>query len=155
MNPWIPVIYGATPKATSLRLVGRNGDEDRGDPGDSNDRNPVTACRRVSRVAEILKALRHRKYSGPRARLRCARAGRLRLRPTLDATLEFGFGYRASPLAITEVVTLGAVAVNDIFSATRAVTTTSGPGLFAGIGLVLAARCPSPEFKIRPVGGRA
>ncbi|HEY0138369.1 MAG TPA: hypothetical protein VGB85_29995, partial [Nannocystis sp.] len=61
----------------------------------------------------------------------------LRLRSTFDATLELGLGYHAGPLAIAHVLTLGAVAINDMFSATRAVTATSGAGLFAGIGLIL------------------
>lgn len=61
----------------------------------------------------------------------------LRVRPTLDATLELGFGYNAGPLALAHVFTLGMVGINDMNSATRAVTAVSGAGLFAGLGLIL------------------
>ena len=61
----------------------------------------------------------------------------LRVRPTLDATLELGFGWHAGPLALTHVVTLGVVGANDMFSATRAVTAVGGAGLFAGVGLIV------------------
>lgn len=61
----------------------------------------------------------------------------LRMRPTLDATLELGVGVHAGPLEIAPMITLGAVAINDMFSAARAVTATSGAALFVGFGLIL------------------
>lgn len=64
----------------------------------------------------------------------------LRVRPTVDATLELGVGYHLGPLAVTHVVTLGVVGFNDMFKAGRAVSAVGGAGLFSGLGLILGGR---------------
>ena len=64
---------------------------------------------------------------------------RLRLRPTVDATGEFGVSYNAGPLTIGHFITIGATALNDMASSARAVSATSGAGLYAGVGLLLGA----------------
>lgn len=65
---------------------------------------------------------------------------KLRIAPTADFTLELGFGYAAGPLAVAHVISLGAVAVNDMRSGTRSVTAIGGAGLFAGLGLILGGK---------------
>ena len=65
---------------------------------------------------------------------------KLRVAPTADLTLELGFGYDAGPLAVAHVISLGAVALNDMRSGRTSVTAIGGAGLFAGLGLILGGK---------------
>jgi len=61
----------------------------------------------------------------------------LRVRPTVDSTLELGFSYPAGPLTIGHMIMLGATGLQDMNSGARAVTAIGGASLFSGIGLVI------------------
>lgn len=61
----------------------------------------------------------------------------LRLRPTLDVTAELGIGGTVGPLAITPLLALGAVALNDMTRSKYAVSATGGAGLYIGFGFLL------------------
>lgn len=61
----------------------------------------------------------------------------LRVRPTIDSTLELGFSYPAGPLTIGHMITLGSTGLQDMFSGTRAVTAVGGASMYAGLGLIL------------------
>jgi hypothetical protein len=61
----------------------------------------------------------------------------LRLRPTLDATVELGVSAFAGPLAISPLVALGATALNDMSSGKWAISATGGAGFYTGFGILL------------------
>lgn len=61
----------------------------------------------------------------------------LRVRPTIDSTLELGLSYPAGPLSIGHMITLGTTGLQDMFSGPRAVTAVGGAAMYAGLGLIL------------------
>ncbi len=61
----------------------------------------------------------------------------LRVRPTIDSTLELGISYPAGPLTIGHVITLGMTGLQDMNSGSRAVTAIGGATMFGGLGLIL------------------
>lgn len=61
----------------------------------------------------------------------------LRVRPTVDSTLELGFSYPAGPLTIGHVITLGTTGLQDMNSAARAVTAIGGASMYSGLGLII------------------
>jgi len=61
----------------------------------------------------------------------------LRVRPTIDSTLELGFSYPAGPLTIGHMIVLGTTGLQDMNSGARAVTAIGGASMYSGVGLVL------------------
>ena len=61
----------------------------------------------------------------------------LRVRPTIDSTLELGFSYPAGPLTIGHMIVLGTTGLQDMNSGARAVTAIGGASMYSGVGLIL------------------
>ncbi len=64
-------------------------------------------------------------------------ANNLRVSPAIDVLLELGVGYHAGPLAISHTLIFGAIAVNDMVTASTAATARNGSSLVMGVGLIL------------------
>lgn len=60
-----------------------------------------------------------------------------RLTPNLDLTLDLGFSYTYRRLVVGPSLLLGAIAVNEMWSAAHATTALNGGGLLLGINLVI------------------
>lgn len=61
----------------------------------------------------------------------------VRMRPTIDASAELGVSFFSGPLAITPLLSLGAVALNDMFKGSWAISAVGGAGLYMGLGIHL------------------